>query len=309
MTQEGALAKAVVKKQNGKNLTMIIDCHTHCYPAEIHAAPRQWAQSRGESHWADLVAPVGRRSIQAWATPERMIADMDRAGLSQAVLLGWYWERAQTCRWHNRAIADWVQHAPTRFIGFASIYPNENLSKQLEEAKSLGLRGVGELHPGVQSFDSKSKSWALLADWCSHHHWPINFHCTSDLGNDHPDAIATPLTDYITMAEQHPDLQIILAHWGGGLALNYEGSLPENLYFDCSASPLLYPINVLRKIIDRIGPDKVLFGSDYPLRVLPKAQKQADMSAFIQKIQNEAGLSEAEFAALTSGNALRILKP
>ena len=68
----------------------IIDCHTHCYPPELSADPRAWAASHAEPHWAELVAPAGRRSIQGWGSLEQTLAAMDAAQVEQAVLLGWY---------------------------------------------------------------------------------------------------------------------------------------------------------------------------------------------------------------------------
>ena len=286
---------------------MIIDCHTHCYPVALHADPRAWAEQQNEPHWADLVAPIGRKSIQDWATPERMLQDMRTAGVEKAILLGWYWENESTCRWHNEVIADWVRTAPEQFIGFASIDPNGQVIDQLEHAKSLGLRGVGELHPGLQRFNSQSKGWLQLADWCTAHDWPVNFHCTATSGKDHPSAIPTPLDDYLVMARDTPNLKIILAHWGGGLAKEMPSPLPPNIFFDCSASPLLYPANIFNEVVEKIGYHHLLFGSDYPLRLFPRAQKNAEMITYLDTIKNDSGLSQEALGAITYQNALRVL--
>lgn len=286
---------------------MIIDCHTHCYPDEVALNPREWAEARRESHWADLVAPQDRRSIQDWAGPDQFIAEMDAAGVAKAVLLGWYWVNESTCRWQNEVIAEWVQQAPERFIGFAAILPNANVVDQLDSARALGLRGVGELHPGVQGFDSKNPHWLALADWCGARGWPVNCHATSETGKDHPLSVATPLRDYVKMAQNTSDLNLILAHWGGGLPLQTEGDLPKNIYYDCSASPLLYKSNPIRKVIDRVGHEQVLYGSDYPLRVYPKSQKSAEMKSFLNAMQTEPGLSDAEKEAILGRNFERLI--
>lgn len=281
---------------------MIIDCHTHCYPEEVILNPRKWAEARRELHWADLVAPIDRKSIQDWADPDNFLEEMDLASVDRAVLLGWYWEHEATCRWHNEVIAEWVRGAPERFIGFAAILPNANVIEQLEKAKALGLQGVGELHPGVQNFDSENKHWQALAKWCAAHHWPVNCHATSEKGPDHPSSVPTPLQDYIKMAEEVSGLKLILAHWGGGLALQRTETLPSNLYFDCAASPLLYRMSAFREVVDLVGPGQVLFGSDYPLRIYPRKQRNAEMTTYLQATRTEAGLSEAELAALLGGN-------
>jgi predicted TIM-barrel fold metal-dependent hydrolase len=286
---------------------MIIDCHTHCYPDEIAAGPRAWAEARRELHWADLVAPRDRKTIQDWADPAKFLARMDEAGVDQAVLLGWYWENEATCRWHNEVIADWVREAPERFIGFAAILPNENVVEQLELARGLGLRGVGELHPGVQGFDAASEAWQALAHWCADRGWPVNCHATAETIPDHPSAVPTPLQDYITMAEESPGLKLILAHWGGGLALHAGPPLPKNLYVDCSASPLLYPMDVFRTAADTIGEGRILFGSDYPLRIFPGKQRHAEMRTYLQAIRSEARMHGAGLADLLGRNFERLI--
>ncbi|MGJ8638566.1 MAG: amidohydrolase family protein [Opitutaceae bacterium] len=292
--------------------TGIIDCHTHCYPAEIVADPRGWAEANNELHWAELVAPIGKVSIQDWSTPESMLSEMDANGVEKAVLLGWYWEHESTCRWHCEAIAKWVNHAPDRLIGFASIYPNENVIDQLEAAKALGLSGVGELHSGVQQFVGKSSAWDAMADWCIENSWAINLHATKAEGADHPSSVATPLEDFISKAEAHPDLKMILAHWGGGLALMESNpklrKILKNVYYDTAASPLLYDSSIFRSVVEAVGIEKVLYGSDYPLRVYPRKQKRAQMHPFLNAIQTETGLSEAELKSILRDNFERISK-
>ncbi len=288
------------------NLSGIIDCHTHCYPHEVIANPRAWAAERGESHWAELVAPVHRLSIQGWATPEEMLIEMDLAGVEKAILLGWYWEHESTCRWHNQMIAQWVRHAPERFIGFAAILPNENVTDQLEAAKALGMKGVGELHTTMQNFSSKSDAWQTLAEWCVRHDWPVNMHATEAAGHDHPGSIETSLKDFVRMAEAAPELKLILAHWGGGLPF-FESNprlrkALKNVYYDTSASPLLYDMSIFRSVVDSVGPEKIVFGSDYPLRIYPRSQKKAEMRTFLTAIREEARLSEAEIEAILHGN-------
>ncbi len=291
--------------------TKIIDCHTHAYPAEVVESPRAWAEAQGELHWAELVAPTGRKSIQGWSDPETMLASMDAAGVEQAVLLGWYWTRESVCRWHNVAMAEWIQAAPDRLIGFAAIYPNENVVDQLEAAKDLGFRGVGELHMGVQGFKASCPHWQAMAQWCVSNNWPINFHVTETAGHEHPGAVATPLQEFVRMAEAEPELKMILAHWGGGLAYFEQNpklrKILRNVYYDTAASPLLYDMSIFKQMVQLVGAQKLLFGSDYPLRIYPRKQKAPDMELFIETIREESGLDEAELEALLGGNFRRLV--
>lgn len=291
--------------------TVVIDCHTHAYPLEISTDARSWALKHRESHWSKLVAPLGRSSIHDWADPERMLADMDDAGVDQAVLLGWYWEHTSTCRWHNKIIADWVAVAPDRFIGFAAIHPAQEVKEQLEFAAEGGLRGVGELHHGVQNFNAKSEGWHELTEWCAGHNWPINLHVTGTIGRQHPDAIATPHHEIIALAQTKPEVKIVLAHWGGDLLLQAKTKaalkLPENVYYDCSASPLLHSADVFKEALRVVGPDKLLFGSDYPLRLFPRDQAQADFAHYLDYIKRESGLDTVTLDALLGENFQRLL--
>ena len=297
----------------------IIDCHTHCYPVELQTDPVGWAKAHNEPHWANLVAPARRTSIQGWATAEEMLSKMDAAGVWKAVLLGWYWENEATCRWHNELIAQWVAKAPDRFIGFAAINPGgikADLIAQCQHAQSLGLQGIGELHPGVQKFDSSSENWQALADWCVEHGWPVNIHATEVVGRNLPGTVQTPLDDFVNMAQNHPDLKLILAHWGGGLAffeLNpFLRKTLKNVYYDTAASPFLfdnkiYDIAIFRRMIEIVGTDKILFGSDYPLKLYPLSKQELDFATFLNSIRETAGLSIEEHAAILYQNLQKLL--
>ena len=283
----------------------IIDCHTHCFSAELRKDPHAWAMRNNEPHWCELVAPKSKPSIQGWASADDHVAAMNKAAVKKSVLLGWYWEQEKNCRWQNDVIASWVKKHPARFIGYAAIQPNTSsvaVIDQLEYAKNLGLSGVGELHMGVQGFDSNHAGWITLADWCCSHHWPINLHVTDAAGSKQISSYPTALNEFIAFAEGHPELCIILAHWGGGLAF-YEHNpsirkILKNVYYDCAASPLLYDPSIFRSIIESAGSRKILYGSDYPLRVYPKLQKTPKMTDFIQSIQLDAQLTETELASL-----------
>ena len=291
----------------------IIDCHTHCFPPEVALNVHAWANANKEEHWLKLVASEGRPSIQGWATEKEQLTAMDQAGIEKAVLLGWYWENEATCRWHNEVISRWQASHPDRFIGFATIYPGKCASdalRQLQSARDLGLCGIGELHSGIQDFDARSAGWMAVADWCVTHDWPVNLHAT-EATSSHPDSCPTPLEDFVVMAKSHPNLKLILAHWGGGLAFCEHNprlrKVLKNVYYDTAASPLIYEPSIFRAIVDSIGKEKVLFGSDYPLRLYPKQQKHPDFLSYLESIRNDALLSEDELDAMLGKNMQTLL--
>ena len=290
---------------------MIIDCHTHAYPSELVTNPRAWALEHRESHWSELVSPPDRPTIQGWSDLDSMLVSMDNAGVDKAVLLGWYWEHESTCRWHNEAMAKWMQAAPERLIGFAAIYPNENVIDQLEAAKRMGFRGVGELHIGVQDFYSAGHHWQVMARWCVEHDWPVNCHATEVVGHDHPGSIPTPLHNFVHLANMEPDLKLILAHWGGGLAFFEQNpkirNILSNVYYDCAASPLLYDMSIFKQMVELVGIDKLFFGSDYPLRIFPSLEESPEMIRYFRAIREESGLCESDLKNMFGANFSRIL--
>ena len=118
-----------------------------------------------------------------------------------------------------------------------------------------------------------------MAEWCEANKWPINFHVSEGLNVKYPNFTPTPFDIYLDIAKAFPNLKIILSHWGGGIPffeLNPRlKPLLKNVYYDTAASPLLYDITVFRNVINLVGSEKIIFGSDFPLRVYPKKANNA----------------------------------
>ena len=104
---------------------------------------------------------------------------------------------------------------------------------------------------------------------------------------------------------------MILAH-AGGLFPFYELNPKirpalENVYYDLAACPLLYESSLYRKLIDVVGHEKILWGTDYPLRILPKHQPEADFSSFKDLLCQKAELTQEEQDAIFGNNLLSLL--
>ncbi len=266
----------------------------------------------GENHWADLHAPgPGKSSITGWADSNQLLADMDSAGIERAVLLGWYWENQQTCElqnlWHSR----WVKAHPDRFIGFATVQPmaSDSAFEAVCRAIDMGLRGIGEILPPAQGFSHTNPTWLKILQWAQENDIPLTLHVTEPAGHEYPGKVDTPLSEYQWLAQQFPDLKIILAHWGGGLPFYELNSTChrafKNVYYDTAASPLLYDKRIFRIVADIAGADKILFGSDYPLRLFPKESKLPGFERFLKDI-DASGLTEVEKEKVLCGNARKL---
>ncbi|AOS45854.1 Amidohydrolase [Lacunisphaera limnophila] len=264
----------------------IIDAHVHLYPPELNRDPAAWAAARQEPHWAELCLRRRKdgRPVQEFPSVERLLDRMDEAGVTRAVLQGWYWENHATCREHNRFYAACLDAYPKRFSAFASVHPGagEAALDEVRWAKAAGFVGLGELSPHSQHVPLHDPIWRKILTLAGELQLPVNLHVTDPASRAYPGRVETPLTDFLALAREFPETTFILAHWGGGLAWSEEAAALTNLWFDTAASPLLYGTDVWR----REPSSRVLFGSDYPLVLYPKvAGAAAEMAGILGEAQ------------------------
>lgn len=293
---------------------MVIDAHIHLYAPEVSIDPRAWGEARGESDWVNCVAPADRATLQGWATVERLLRDMDEAGVDRVVLLGWYWRNQATANLQNGWFANWIKAYPDRLTAFAAVVPSAGNAwcDDLRRVLDLGFRGIGELLPQAQGFTFADESFAMLMQIARDYRVPTNIHATDSLSMT-PGAcvVRTPLEGYLGLVEDFPENIFILAHWGAGLPF-YElnpkvKALFRNTFYDTSASALLYHPSVYRRVCDLVGADRILFGSDYPLLTHRRITREP---TFLQDLQDarSAGLSESELQRILGENARRLLR-
>src|SRR5208282_5537572 len=158
----------------------VVDAHIHMYPREVSENPAAWGDAHSEPAWTACVAPRGRRSIQGWSDPGTLIADMDEAGVETCVMLGWYWERQETCDLQNGWYAEWVRCHPTRLLGFAAVQPSAGRSSidALERALDSGLCGIGELLPAGRGPFLDDPWWRRVFDVAAARGLPVTLHAT-----------------------------------------------------------------------------------------------------------------------------------
>jgi predicted TIM-barrel fold metal-dependent hydrolase len=291
----------------------MIDCHTHAYAPEMAADPRGFALLHREPHWAGLVAPVGKPSLQGWADPEQRLRAMDAAGIEKSVLLGWYWEHASACNLQQRFYEWMIRQWPDRFIAFTPLSFSDPLAmrEQLRFAADHGFRGVGELHPPAQGV-----SWAdgLLFEalaFANARRWPVNLHVTEPVGRPYEPRRETPAREVQHWVESFPDLRLILAHWGGLLCFHelnpYIRKTWTQVYYDTAASPRLYRPELIRLAIAAVGASKLLFGSDYPLKLYATGHPDRDLDRFARELMQ--GMDEAkDREAVMGGNFRRLME-
>ncbi|MGQ9501226.1 MAG: amidohydrolase family protein [Anaerolineae bacterium] len=289
-----------------------IDAHVHYMPPltseELEALCQQ------EPYWGLLLRPPsGARSLQGWVSAERMLQDMDVAGVDRVVIQAQYRRTHEACVEHNDQLLALVRRWPRRVAAFAVVQPMAGARARDELRRCLdnGMRGVGELNPYAQGFAINHPNFLRLVETCIMYDVPLSLHVSEEVGRYYLGKSTTPLRHYYWLACRYPELKLILAHWGGGLFF-YE-LMPgvrkalRNVWYDTAASPLLYPTADIFEVALRcVDHRKLLFGSDYPLIIFPRRQSEPDLWSFREQVRSL--LSPEVCEAVLGGNAARLLK-
>lgn len=289
---------------------MKIDAHVHYMPPELKNNLAEFTAQ--EPYWG-LLLPSEGKSVQGWASTEQMLSDMDRAGLDKVVLQGEYFQRHENCVARNSQAIALVKQYPDRMMAFAVIQPKAGVHAldELKRCLDNGLCGVGELNPYAQGYPLNDPDFYRLVEACIAADIPLNLHVSEEVGPHYPGKSNMPLRHYYNLAERYPALKLILAHWGGGLVF-YEAmpkvrAVLRNVWYDTAASPLLYDTaQIFPAALHCVAPHKLLYGSDYPLRLYPRRQKTPDFHTFMADIA-ALNLDPAHLTDIMGRNAARLL--
>jgi len=277
---------------------VIIDFHTHVFPPQIKKNRKKYIELD------PCFAIIYSDPKSKIATADELIAGMDKSGVDVSVITNIGWTTHELCLETNDYIMESVSRYPERLIGFGAVQPQspEGAVAEIERCAKAGLKGIGEMRPDIRLLDLTDElMMAPFVEALRKHKLILLTHASEPVGHDyHGKGIITPdvLYPFIT---SFPDLTIVCAHWGGGLP--FYALMPEvkkamaNVFFDTAASPLLYTSEIYNQVIQLVGADKVLFGSDYPL---------LEQKRLIEEIK-ALNLAEETENLILSGNAQRLL--
>ncbi|KAB2646341.1 MAG: amidohydrolase family protein [Verrucomicrobia bacterium] len=289
----------------------IIDSHVHLYPEEVNKDPIQWAEVNQEKQWKILCTKKRRDNspVQLFPTVSELLKAMDDACVERSVLMGWYWETESSCEMQNAFYKSLINSHADRFSAFASVHPKTKQIKSLiKKLKDDGFSGLGELSPHSQGVAIREKSLSEILTAASELAMPVNLHVSDPDSRRYEGYVETPLKDFIALAKRFPKTRFILAHLGGLLPVKYpEVRDLENIYYDTAALPLLYESALWPLFLSHVDSSKILYGSDYPLRLYPSKTVKTGVSDFIQALESSCP-SEITRAALLAGNIKAILK-
>ena len=258
---------------------------------------------------------------------------IDMAVISAStVLQGTSWadpaEDARLCRRCNDQAADWVARHPGRFIGSA-VLPLQDAALGTAELRhaveSLGIKvaNISSSYGGVYVGDPVYAGFWEAVDalgvtvWIHpegvRDPWFQRYALWNSAGQSIEETRAMASLIYEGVMHRHPGIRIVMAH-GGGYFPHYMGRMDRNTanrpdtvrnmggrrpseflrafhYDTCVYDPA-----VLRVLVERVGVDRLVMGSDYPVG-------EADPVGWLRS----CGVEGEDLAAVAGGNAARLL--
>ena len=251
---------------------------------------------------------------------------------ASTVLQGTSWADPATdlglCRRCNDQAADWVARHPQRFVG-SCVLPLQDVALALGELRrsvdSLGLKvaNVSSSYNSIYIGDPLFHPFweAVAADditvWVHpegvRDPWFQRYALWNSAGQSIEETKAMASLVYEGVMTRHPGLKVVMAH-GGGYFPHYMGRMDRNtanrpdtvrntggkspgeflrcFYYDTC----VYDPRVLKVLLERVGPDRLVMGSDYPVG-------EKDPVGWLRA----AGVEGVDLAAITGGNAARLL--
>jgi predicted TIM-barrel fold metal-dependent hydrolase len=268
---------------------------------------------------------------------ERRLADLDAIGVDRQVVgpmpVHRYWAEpdlaAKLTSVINEAIAAHCAAGHGRLLGFGTLplqHPRLAVRELSRAVGELGLRGVSV----ATSVDGRELAdpafdpvWAAAADLGAVvfiHPWGCSlgprlaaFFLGGTFGQPAETALALSHLIFGGTLDRHPSLKLLAAH-GGGFLPTYIGRSDHAWEHrpdarGCAERPsrylrriwyddLVYTPAALRHLVEAVGADRVVLGTDYPfdMGVTDPVERAA-----------AAGLPAADLTAILSGNAAALL--
>jgi predicted TIM-barrel fold metal-dependent hydrolase len=295
---------------------VIVDAHLHAYRS---AAIGREEKTGYPIHEYGAGSPVFSERDGSVADALEALVE---AGASYAAVLevftvpglpfppeGRFWPVAPAFPEHAGALVagnEWVcslrAEAP-QLLPFVCVHPAVMpAGDTVDHVAALDPAGV-KLHTIGQRLDPDDPGLRPLFAWCASQGSPVIAHCGPDR---HGRDFATPAA-FAPVLRRFPDLPLVLAHLGGAswrevpaLAAEFPGvrfDLSEIVSWTGSErgpSPA-----ELGGLVRAVGPDRVLFGSDFPWY---------DPAEVIARVETLPGLGDAERALVLGGNAAELLR-
>jgi uncharacterized protein len=226
-------------------------------------------------------------------TVDSMLRVMDRCGVRMAVVSATRAISTEALA-GNAEVVQMVRRHPGRFAGYAVFNPHEpaslaDVERTLDEPGIVGIK----IHPDVQAYAVDGPLYAPIWPLAARRGVPVLTHTFAD----------SPYSDplrFDSIAAEWPEVVILLGHSGvtgeGHRRAMKVASAHPNLYLELCGS--LTTGHWIRQMVATLGPERVLYGSDFPFIELRYALGRVVF----------AGLPPEELALVLGGNARRVLR-
>jgi predicted TIM-barrel fold metal-dependent hydrolase len=240
---------------------MFIDCHMHAFADKI--ADKAVTQL---IHYYKIPTKYGGRL-------DDVTAAAAEAGLDGLVLLVAATKPEQVKPANDWALSMFHQYQKQRLhssspkpkiahFGTFHVDDPEWLS-EIKRLRAAGIKGI-KLHPEFQSIDLANPKLMPFFEEVKD-----DFVLMIHVGDPKvsPDNLSTP-QKIAAILDNFPGIKIIAAHLGGYCFWEeaYELLAGRDVYLDTSSALCYMDHDLARKIFAKHGTDKILFGSDFPLR-------------------------------------------
>jgi predicted TIM-barrel fold metal-dependent hydrolase len=314
-----------------------------------HFVPRELADRRGAARGKrqDLMQG-GMQKVTLHGKlydPDEQIRDMDEAGLDVAILscvIGWD-APLEDCRLINDSFAALQRRYPDRFVGLAHLplLIDRGALGELDRAiGELGLRGV-TITSQVNGVPLDSQQlWTFYARMVElripifvhpsmpprGYEWIKEYDLSRIVGRELDLVLAVSRLIAAGVLDRFPDLKMVIAHFGGGIAAikerisakAYRFGTPlkhsfdeyfDLLYFDMSGFE--GGSNALRCALTGIKPERLVFATDYPQdftgATTDTGKGPRDIRKYIEEIR-ALPLPEETKAGMLGGTAAKLLR-
>lgn len=259
----------------------VIDFHTHIYPTAL-----------------------ARRAMEV---VERENDDFDKLPVKENLLNRMREEEIALSVVHHVVTKPTTQADVNRFaresarpnlLPFGGLHPDcGHVLEEIEKLKDGNMAGI-KFHPPFQHVHLEDPRYEDMWRHINHLGFPVLIHCGRARVASGYDLWPSGMAKILPLV---PDVPVILAHMGGMPAHPEEEKLlktfPENVFIDTAMSAELQAPEEFARIAEAYGPERVVFGSDFPYGSQKAAIKYILDSKF----------SEVEKEKMLCGNAARIL--
>lgn len=241
---------------------MLIDCHAHAFADKIADKAVQQLidyykiETTNGGRLTDLINAANQAKLDAFillvaaTKPEQVKPAND-----------WVLEIAAKSQTELKQFTG-LPHVP-QIIAFGTYHPADpNWLTEVNRLKTAGIKGI-KLHPEFQGIDLADPGLYPFFEEIGD-----RFVLMVHIGDPKvsPANLSTP-QKVAAIIKKFPKLKVIAAHLGGYCFWNdvLEELAGKELYLDTSSALQYIEPEMLKKIISKHGPSKILFGSDYPL--------------------------------------------